>query len=319
MKAWLFTGVDEPLKLIERETPRPGPGEVLLEVHGAGLCGSDLHIMNGTVTHLLSKVPLVLGHEVAGVVVATGEGVADYQPGDRVIASGTDTYCPGFHTDGGYATHCLLAASSLRRIPDGVSFVQGAAATDAGQTSYSAVMRAGALQKGQRVGIVGLGGVGLTAARIAVVNGAAEVYAAEPRRDVWQLARDQGVKEVVEDVSALAQYKLDLIIDCAGFGTTTAGAIAAVNPGGLVVLVGAAVAEATIPSALLVNNEVTLRGAKGGHAGDTEAVLAHMQRGELEILASTISFDEIPDGLARLERGGVTGRLVAEPHAQGGA
>lgn len=313
MKAWLFTGVREPLKLIERETPRPGPNEALIEVHGAGLCASDLHIMDGTVTHLLSKVPLILGHEVAGIVIATGPGVKDYNPGDRVIASGTEVYCPGFQVDGGYATHCLLAASCLRRIPDGVDFVQGAAATDAGQTSYGAVMRAGALQKGQRVGIVGLGGVGLTGARIAVVNGAAEVYAAEPRREVWDIARGQGVTEIVDDVTALARYKLDVIIDFAGFGVTTAGAIAAVKPGGLVVQVGVALAEATISTALLVNNEVTLRGAKGGHPGDTEAVLAHMQRGELKILASTISFEEIPDGLARLERGGVTGRLVALP------
>lgn len=311
LKAWLFTGANEPLQLIERETPRPGPGEAVLEVRAAGLCGGDPHIMDGGLMHLLSHVPIIMGHEIAGVVAEVGPGVEDFKPGDRVVASGSWDYTPGFQTDGGYATHCRLRAASLRPLPDAVSFMQGAAATDAGQTAYCGVMRAGGLQKGQRVGIVGLGGVGLTAARIAVVNGAAEVYGVEPRREVWETARGRGVKEVFADVLELAPLQLDLIVDCAGFGTTTAGAIVAVKPGGTVVQVGGGVLEATISTGLLITKEVILRGSMGGHPGGTEAVLAHMQAGELEIQASPITFEEIPDGLRRIERGGVAGRLVA--------
>ena len=105
-----------------------------------------------------------------------------------------------------------------------MSFVQGAAATDAGQTSHHAIVEAGELRSGQRVGIVGLGGVGTTGARIAVLNGA-EVYGAEPRREAWSAAMAQGLQNVVADVSELAQYELDLIVDFAGFGETTAGAV----------------------------------------------------------------------------------------------
>ena len=315
MKAWLFTGAHEPLQLIERETPRAGPNQLVVEVRGAGLCHSDVGVLDGTITDLLPmRPPLILGHEVAGVVTEVGPGVTAFRPGDRVVASGDEAFCPGWSADGGYATHCLLATSCALKLPDEVDFVQGAAATDAGQTSYGAVMGTGELKRGQRVGIVGLGGLGMTGARIAVLNGAAEVYAAEPRREVWDVARRQGVKEVVEDVMALAPYELDLIVDFAGFGVTTAGAIMAVKTGGLVVQVGLGVSEATISTAVLVGKSVTLRGSKGGRPGDTEKVLAHMQKGELSIQATGIGFDEIPEGLERLEKGGVVGRLVAQPN-----
>jgi propanol-preferring alcohol dehydrogenase len=312
MKAWLFTGARQPFQLIERETPRPGRGEVLLEVRAAGLCHSDVGRMDGTLTPFLPKTPpIILGHEVAGVVAATGPDAANYRPGDRVVISGTLEYCPGWSADGGYATHCTAPAGSLVRLPDRVSFVQGAAATDAGQTSHRAVMVAGELRAGQRVGVVGLGGLGMTGARIAVLHGA-QVYAAEPRREAWAAAQRQGVVEVVDDVLQLAPYDLDLIVDFAGFGDTTIGAIRAVRRGGLVVQVGLGRTEALISTAELVGKSVTLRGSGGGRPSDTAAVLGHMARGELTIPAVTIGFDEIPDGLERLERGGVVGRIVAE-------
>lgn len=313
MKGWLFTGAHQPLELIERETPRAGPGEVVIEVHGSGLCHSDVGRMDGTLTpYMPKKPPIILGHEVAGIVIEAGPGVNDWAAGDRVVASGTQAYCPGRNADGGYATHCLLPVHSLLRLPDTVSFVQGAAATDAGQTSHHAVMVSGELKPGQRVGIVGMGGLGMTGARIAVLAGA-EVYGAEPREEAWDAARAQGVRDVVRDVTDLARYEPDLIVDFAGFGSTTAGAITAVRPGGLVVQVGLGVTEATIPTMQLVAKAVTLRGSAGGTAADTAAVLDHMARGDLAIEASAITFDEIPEGLARLERGGVIGRIVAEP------
>jgi propanol-preferring alcohol dehydrogenase len=312
MKAWLFTGAHQPFQLIERQTPRPGPGEIVLQVRAAGLCHSDVGRMDGTLTpYLPKKPPIILGHEIAGVVAQVGAGVADYRPGDRVVASGTTDWCPGWSADGGYASHCLLPTRVLVALPQAVSFVQGAAATDAGQTSHRAVMVAGELQAGQRVGIVGLGGLGMTGARIAVLHGA-KVYAAEPRREAWATAKGQGVVEVVADVAQLARYDLDLIVDFAGFGTTTAGAIGAVRPGGLVVQVGLGRTEATIPTAELIAKAVTLRGSGGGKPSDTAAVLAMMAAGELTIQATTIGFDQIPEGLARLERGGVVGRIVAE-------
>jgi propanol-preferring alcohol dehydrogenase len=311
MKGWLFTGAHEPLLLVEREDPRPGPGEVVVQVRGSGLCHSDVGRMDGTLTPFMpKKPPIILGHEIAGVITEAGEGITRFRVGDRVVASGTQAYCPGRQSDGGYATHCVLPEHCLIALPGNVSFVQGAAATDAGQTSHHAVMLAGELRPGQRVGIVGLGGLGMTGARIAVLNGA-EVYGAEPRREAWSAARDQGVRDVVTDVSELASLELDLIVDFAGFGETTAGAIKAVRPNGRVVQVGLGRTEARISTMDLVAKSVTLRGSGGGQPSDTAAVLGYMSRRELSIEASTIDFDAIPQGLTRLARGGVVGRIVA--------
>lgn len=313
MEAWLFTGIDEPLQRITRDDPRAGPGQVVIDVRAAGLCHSDVGFLDGTLTWMLPGLPMILGHEVAGSIAEVGEGVTGFAPGDRVVLSGPEEFAAGWRVDGGYATKCLAMASGLIRLPDTVSFIQGAAASDAGMTAYCAIMGSGELKPGMRVGIIGLGGLGMTGARIAVVNGA-QVWGAEPRRETWDKARALGVTEVVEDVAALAPLQLDLIVDFAGFGTTTAGAIEAVRPGGTVVQVGLGKTEATINTAMLTGKMVTLRGARGGSLpGATEAVIVHMARGELEIEASALPFEDIPEGLERLRRGGVVGRLVATP------
>ncbi|MYM62912.1 alcohol dehydrogenase catalytic domain-containing protein [Pseudomaricurvus sp. HS19] len=314
MQAWVFHGVGIPLEAVARAVPQPAAGEVLIEVRGSGLCHSDVGRMDGTLTPYMPKQPpIVLGHEIAGVIIATGDDPGSFAVGDRVVASGTQAYCPGRDADGGYATHCLLPVHCLLALPDAVSFVQGAAATDAGQTSHHAVMVAGELQPGMRVGIVGLGGLGMTGARIAVLAGA-EVHAAEPRREAWSAAKAQGVTSVVSDVSELAPLALDLIVDFAGFGDTTAGAISAVRAGGRVVLVGLGSTEALIPTMPLIAKSVTLRGSGGGQPSDTAAVLHYMAQGQLTIEASVIDFAGIPEGLERLQRGGVVGRIVANPN-----
>ena len=311
MKAWQLAGANKPLQRVECDDPQPGSGEVVVDVRAAGLCHSDVGFLDGTLTHMLPKLPIIPGHEVAGVVSAVGADVADFQIGERVVIALGAAAAPGWSTDGGFADKCLVSAGALIKLPNQISFAQAATATDAGQTAYGAVMGVGALRSGERVGIVGLGGLGLTGARIAVLAGA-EVYAAEPKHEVWDLAKQRGVIEILEDVSQLASLQLDIIVDFAGFGTTTAGAISAVRVNGRVIQVGLGLNEATIPTDELVLKEVTLRGARGGHPGDLEPVLAYMAAGELTIHTETITFDDIPDAIERLRIGDVVGRLVAE-------
>jgi propanol-preferring alcohol dehydrogenase len=309
MRGWLFHGAHKPL---EQDDPHAGPGEVVIKTRAGGLCHSDVGRLEGTLGagFLPKPPPLILGHEVAGDVIEIGTGVTDYKVGDRVVVSGTNEFCPGRDADGGYGTQCVAPTFSLIRLPESVSYVQGAAATDAGQTSHGALMTAGELKPGMRVGIVGLGGLGMTGARIAVLNGA-EVWGAEPRVEAWDTALQQGVKGVVKDVRELAPLKLDLIVDFAGFGDTTAGAIEAIGKGGIVVQVGLGRTEALISTSALIRNRATLRGSSGGTPVDTGSVIGHMAKGDLEIAATTISFEEIPAGLERLKRGGVIGRIVA--------
>ena len=154
VKAWQLTAPSEPLQLIERDDPHPGAGEVVVHVRAAGICHSDVGFLDGTLTGMLAKLLLVLGHELAGVVSEVGPDVDAWAVGDRVAALGDPQHSPGWSVDGGFADKYLASASGLVKLPDAVDFVQAAAATDAGQTAYGAVMGAGRLRAGERVGVI---------------------------------------------------------------------------------------------------------------------------------------------------------------------
>ncbi len=308
MKGWEFQKIGEPLVLVEKADPQPGKDEVAVDVKAAGICHSDIGIMDGSITWMLATIPIILGHEVAGTISAVGPDVSDWKVGDKVAIAGLGLDAPGLTQDGGFGTKCLGKVSQLMRVADSVPFDQAAAATDAGQTSRKALRLAG-VGPGMKVGIIGLGGLGLTAAKMAVMLGA-EVHAAEINADVWEKATTAGVSSVVKDVAELADLQLDAILDFAGFGTTTAGAIEAVKPAGTVVQVGLGRSEATINTSTLVTRDITLRGSLGGSMEDALDVLRLMDEG-LRIETTLIGLDEIPAGLEKLERGEVVGRLVA--------
>lgn len=265
--------------------------------------------LDGTLTHILAKRPIILGHEIAGEITELGEGVTGFAVGDRVaVRGGVET--PGTAMDGGYATRVAVPQELLVPIPDNVNFEHAAIATDAAITSYHAVRVRGGVGAGTRVGIVGLGGLGLLGAQAALAAGA-EVFAAEINPEAFAAAEESGVTKIFRDVTELAQFDLDVIVDFAGFGSTPAGAIAAVVPGGKVVQVGLGVASAEVPLANLVVKEVELLGSLGGTKEDLTAVLDLISEEKIRPLTNTIDFEEISTGLRRLEEGTVRGRLVA--------
>ena len=304
-------GIDRPLTLNEVPEPSAGPGEVVVDVKAAGLCHSDLGILTvATFLPPFVRPPLTIGHEISGVVGEVGAGVSGWSVGDRVGVCQIGDNVTGITRDGGYASKVAVDAEVLLRVPDGVTFEQAAAGNDAGMTAHHAMVVDGQIQRGQRVGVIGLGGLGQVGARLAVLAGC-EVHVAEIRRDVWPLAEQLGATRVVAEVSEFAGLDLDVIVDFAGYGTTTAGAIETVRRGGRVVQVGIGRPTATIDVQALVMKAVTLQGCLGGTMADTSAVYDLMASGHLDPLISTITFDEIPAGLGRLERGEVIGRLVA--------
>jgi propanol-preferring alcohol dehydrogenase len=139
----------------------------------------------------------------------------------------------------------------------------------------------------------------------------AEVFVAEPREEIWHVARELGAVDVARDISEFADKELDVIIDFAGVGNSTTAAIETVRHGGRVVQVGMSKRTAEISTYAVVTRRLSLLGTMGGWRSDLESVYALMAAGELTPVVSTITFDEIPDGLARLSRGEVVGRLVA--------
>jgi propanol-preferring alcohol dehydrogenase len=311
MKAWQFVGVGEPLKRVELPDPVAGTGELVIDIKAAGLCHSDVSYMDGTITSLLAHVPIVLGHEIAGVVSSIGAGVDCFSVGQRVgIPATVDS--PGSARNGGFADQVVVLAEQCVHLPDAVPFEQAAPAMDAARTAYRGLVTAGHLSAGMTAGIIGFGGLGSLAVQIARAIGA-QVYVAEVNEAAWDDARKLGAQGVAADIRSFEDKGLDVIVDFAGYGTTTAAAIDAVKPRGRVVQVGLAREMATISAQKITMKEITYVGASNGEKSEAEAVLALMASGNIKSDVVLISFDEIPASLDRLEHGGVRGRFVAIP------
>ncbi|MHB1017103.1 MAG: zinc-binding dehydrogenase [Coriobacteriia bacterium] len=312
MKGWLFTNTHVPLKLVEQPDPVIEPGKVIIDIKASGLCHSDVGALEDEGwLEIITKLPVIMGHEFAGVIAEVGEGVTEYKVGDRVgVCPIGEGGSPGYQYDGGYADKVMVPAGNLVPIPENVSFAQGAAATDAGMTSYHAMFVTGGAKPGMKVGVIGIGGLGQIAGRAAVVAGC-EVYGVDLSPAARDLGRELGMADVFENVTDLAAIAPDLIVDYAGFGTTTAQAIEVVAVGGTVVQVGMGRLEATINTRLLITKTVRLLGSMGGNNDDIANCYALMSSGDLDPLITEITFDEIGEGLDRLAAGGVKGRLVA--------
>lgn len=318
MKAWQFTNTNEPLVQNEVAEPVAGPGEVVLKMRAAGICHSDVGVLTdeGWLS-MLAKRPITLGHENAGEIIALGDGVEGWSIGDRVGVCPTvpevgvgAAASPGYGYDGGFAEQMAINAHALVPLPDSLSFAQGAAATDAGMTAHAAMITNGGVKAGDTVGVIGFGGLGQIGARIAVLTGA-KVYVAEVNESVWDAARESGVTDVKKSIKDFEGVSFDVIVDYAGFGTTTADAVDVIRRDGTVVLVGMGRLESTINTMSLILNQCNLKGSNGGTKADIEGVYAFMASGDLNPTLTEIGFDEIADGIDRLQAGKVQGRLVA--------
>ncbi len=308
MRAWQFEGSGRPIALNEVPEPTPGPGEVVIDVKAAGLCHSDLMYMEvgeGTMPFL----PMTQGHENAGVISAIGDGVEGWKVGDVVGVCSSGVRPPlGMFTPGGFADKLVADARDLARVPEGLDLSLAALATDAGMTSYHAMIKVGGATTGMRVGVIGYGGLGQIGTRAAVLAGA-EVHVAETKEAVWDLAREAGVTDVVRDAAEWAGQGFDLVVDYAGFDTTQRAVDAVKRGTGTVVQVGLGLPTFTISSPSILGK--TIVGSLGGTVQDIEEVFALLLDREIEPTYTVVAFDEIGEGLERLRRNEVAGRLVA--------
>lgn len=222
-----------PLEITEVELAPPGPGEVLVRVVAAGLCHSDLSIINGDRPR---RMPIVLGHEAAGIVEALGEGVTDLEPGDHVIlvfvpscghcapcAEGRPVLCDpaaaanaaGTLLGGGrrlsyqgesidhfvgvsaFAEYAVLSRRGVQKIDRELPLEIAALFGCAVMTGVGAVVNTAQVRPGQSVAVIGLGGVGLSALMGALAAGASRVVAVDLADDKLALARDLGATDVV--------------------------------------------------------------------------------------------------------------------------
>ncbi|GAB2750162.1 alcohol dehydrogenase catalytic domain-containing protein [Sinomonas soli] len=314
MKAWQFTGTNRPLELNEVPEPHAGPGQVVVDVKAAGVCHSDVTAIDDPGwMPLFPVLPRTMGHENAGVIAEVGEGMEQWSVGDRVglapVMADGDALGYG-QWDGGFGPKLLATSDNLVRLPDEVPFDLGAMATDAGLTSYHAMMAAGGAKAGMKVGVIGLGGLGYIGARVAVLTGA-EVYGAEINPETQKLSEEIGLAGVADSIEAFKDKRLDLIVDYAGFGTTTAAAVETLGEFGTLVQVGMGRLEATINTYPVIINQLTIKGSKSGTREDLEGIYELMKTGKLNPPMNLITQADIPGAVDKLRAGGVVGRFIA--------
>lgn len=312
MRAWHFVGTHNPFERVDIDEPTAGPGKVVIDVKAAGLCHSDVGILEDEKwLSNMKELPVVPGHETAGVISEVGEGVTDWKVGDRV-AVWPLAEMMGYMVNGAWEDRSEVSTDGLIAIPDNVTFAQAAAATDAGMTSVGALSTA-EVAKGMKVGIIGFGGLGQIGARVAHLRGA-EIYVAEVNESIWDRAREAGAVKVAKSITEFTDVELDVIIDHAGFGVTTAEALQTVKSsgGGRVVQVGMGKLESTIDTYSLILGRKQLHGSMGGSKEDIEETMRYLASGDLKPAISEIDFEEIPAGIKQLTDGTATGRLVAK-------
>lgn len=241
------------LRIEEVAKPVPGPGQVLVAVEAAGVCLSDVHLIDGTLTPLLLDGDTVtLGHEVSGTIARTGPGVTRWKPGQRVVLYAGEvregvTYTRGVDYDGGWAEFALSSEDALTALPDGIPFDQGAIIPDAVSTPWGAITVTGAVKPAEAVGVWGVGGLGVHAVQLLRAVGACPVIAVDPNPTARERALAQGADLALDPAdpalrdrigAATGGAGLTAAFDFAGVPAVREQALSVLAPKGRLVLVG---------------------------------------------------------------------------------
>ncbi|UBM23635.1 NADP-dependent oxidoreductase [Pseudomonas sp. p1(2021b)] len=233
-------GSSQVLRLATLEQPLPGPGEVLVRVHCAGVNPADWKCREGYLGGFLTyRFPFVLGFDLAGTVAAVGEGVTGFTPGMRVFAQ-SDV---GAGNWGSYAEYCCVRQDSVVPIPEGLGFAQAASVPTPALAAWAGLFDDGGLQAGQKVLVHGgAGAVGTFAIQLAKAAGAHVVATCSGQNldYVESLGCDQAIDYRTQDILAVVKQwspaGVDLILDCVGCASLP-GALDMLCPGGLLVAI----------------------------------------------------------------------------------
>lgn len=274
-KAAVMYGVNQPLVIEEIEVDDPQAGEVLVKTSASGVCHSDLHFMEGNYP---TAVPIVLGHESAGVVERVGEGVTNVKAGDRVVVAfvascgfcdncvqGKPYLCnnsqtlgrmgrislngnsmPQFANMSAFADYQLVSANACVHVPDDVPMEAAALVGCSVMTGVGAVTNTAKIQAGETVAVVGVGGVGLNVIQGAKLAGASRIIAVDLLENKLAAAREFGATDVVDgsqgdavaEVMNMTGGGVDWAFEAIGLTQTAEQCFGMAKRGGRAVVVG---------------------------------------------------------------------------------
>jgi D-arabinose 1-dehydrogenase-like Zn-dependent alcohol dehydrogenase len=333
MKAAVLEQFNEPLVVQELPDPIPGPGQTVIRTRAAGICRTDLKIIEGGIPTI--RLPLVPGHELAGEVAATTDGGPP--EGSPVIVGldfncGTCEYCRrgrldycarlerlGLERNGALAEYVLVPTANLVEVPEAISFAEAATIPDAIGSPYHAVMKRGGVTAGQTVAVYGLGGLGLVAVQVAALAGArviAIARTAERRRLAEELGAswsiDPGDGPVSEQIRELtAGLGVHAFIDIVGIEGSVEQGVLSCRKGGAVVVLGYVVPQLVVGMMRLVYDEVSIMGSRGSTRADLMEAVDLVARGSIRpVIGAELNLDSVNAGLDQLREGSVIGRSI---------
>jgi NAD+-dependent secondary alcohol dehydrogenase Adh1 len=341
MKALRVHSYGQPPRLDEVPEPQvTGQDDVVVRIGGAGLCRTDLHIIDGWLASLIpAELPLVLGHENAGWVHAVGPAVRDLAAGDPVIChpnltcgvcpacrAGDDMRCtagpslPGASRDGGMAELFKTSARAVVKLGAGTAPTDLAALADAGLTAYHAVRKAvPALGPGSYAVAVGAGGLGHIGIQCLKAMTPAQIIAVDTSEDALKLALDCGADHAVTAAGQQAQQVRDLsgsgadaVFDFVGEDATIGKSVAMLRPGGTYYLVGYG-GTVTLPTMPLILGEISIVANLIGTHRDLADLVTLAQQRKVTLHGTRYPLDAAGDAIDDLRHGRIRGRAILTP------
>ncbi|HEU5000290.1 MAG TPA: NAD(P)-dependent alcohol dehydrogenase [Lapillicoccus sp.] len=341
MRAVQVVGYHEDLEM--KEIPAPeveGPFDVIVRIGGAGVCRTDLHILEGQWADKSQvQLPYTIGHENAGWVEAVGSAVTNVKDGDTVIVhplitcglcracrSGDDVHCtnsqfPGINTDGGYAEYLKTSARSVVKIDESLQPADVAALADAGLTAYHAAAKAAArLTPRDTCVMIGAGGLGHIGIQVMKALSPARLVVVDRNPDALKLAESIGADEgVVGDGSHVEKVReltdgagAEAVIDFVGEGGATAEGVAMLRQAGNYYVVGYG-ENISVPTIDMVSDEINIIGNLVGSYNDLSDLMALAARGLVTLHTQKYALDDFQQAIDDLSSGNVRGRAILQP------
>jgi len=341
MKAVRVVGYHQPLQMDDVPAPEiTGPHDVIVKIGGAGVCRTDLHILEGQWAEKSGvTLPYTIGHENAGWVHAVGSAVTNVAEGDKVILHplitcglcracrfGDDVHCennafPGISTDGGYAEYLKTSARSVVRIDDTLEPADVAALADAGLTAYHAVAKAARkLRPGDRCVMIGAGGLGHIGIQVMAALSPAEIVVVDRNPDAVKLALSIGAHhgvvadgDHVEAVLGLTGGNgAEQVIDFVGEGGSTAEGIRMTRRAGDYHVVGYG-ENIDVPTIDIISTEITIVGNLVGSYNDLVELMALAAQEKVTLHTAKYALEDFQSALDDLDAGRVRGRAILVP------
>jgi NAD+-dependent secondary alcohol dehydrogenase Adh1 len=341
MRAVQVVGYHQDLEMHDVDKPEPtGPFDVIVRIGGAGVCRTDLHILEGQWAEKSDvQLPYTIGHENAGWVDAVGAAVTNVAEGDKVIVhplitcglcracrSGDDVHCessqfPGINTDGGYAEYLKTSARSVVRLNESLEPADVAALADAGLTAYHAAAKAARrLTPRDRCVVIGAGGLGHIGIQVLRALSPAELIVVDRNPDAVKLAQeigaDHGVVAEGDQVDKVLELTdgngAEVVVDFVGEGGSTAEGIRMLREAGDYHVVGYG-ENVDVPTIDIISTEINIVGNLVGSYNDLCDLMALAARDAVRLHTVKYALDDFQKAIADLDAGMVRGRAILVP------